>query len=372
MSELIPITVASVVLAILSHCASAYDPIRCTYIRKDFFFYGILSVAMVLFCGLRTGYNDTGTYQFIYNLIPENVNLFEGINWLAIGENPGFEFTNRILRRLDFSAQSYLMFYAVITVGIFVWFIHKYSCNFPVSIFLFIAFAGYVFTLAAIKQCLAMALGMLATDRAIRKKYTAFVFWILVAALYHPYALMYLIVPLLMFKPWSKKTFLMLGVFAVLGVSLQGLMGTIVSVTDLLGENYDAASFAGEGVNPIRLAVTAVPVVVSFVTRRVIAAENNKVQNLMMNLTMLNAEIMFVALFGTANYFARLANYFIVFQAISIPWLFTHFNHRSKQLITSAAMVCYGLFFVYSQAIHESFDHHYYSITLLQYLKSLI
>lgn len=371
MSELIPITVAAIALSILSHRASEYDPIHCRYGRQDRFWFGIMAVAMVLFCGLRTGYNDTGTYQLIYNFIPKDVNLWEGIDWLKVGENPGFEFTNRVLVRLGFSTQSYLMFYAAITVGLNLWFFRKYSCNLPISIFLFIAFAGYIFTLAAIKQCMAMALCLLATDRALHKKYIPFVFWVLFATTYHPYALMYFIVPFLMFRPWSRLTVVMLLIFAILGFALQSMLGTVLDITDMLGENFDEASFSGEGINPFRLAVTAIPLLLSFLTRRVIENESNRAQNLILNLTMLNAEIMFVALFGTANYFGRLANYFLPFQAIALPWLFTHLEPRSKRLITNTAIACYTLYLVYSQLIHESFDQHFYSITLWEYLESL-
>ncbi len=371
MSELIPITVAAIVLAILSHRASEYDPIRSRYGRQDRLWFGIMAVAMILFCGLRTGYNDTGTYQSIYNAIAKDVDLLEGINWLKLGENPGFSFTNHVLVRLGFSTQSFLMFYAVVTVGIYLWFLRKYTCQLPLTVFLFVTFCGYTFTLAAIKQCMAMALCMVATDRAIRGKYISFVLWVLLGALYHPYALMYLIVPLLMFRPWSIMTIVMLMVFAVAGMIMEQLLGTILSVTDMLGENYDATSFTGEGVNPFRLAAISVPILVSFLTRRQIANENNREQNLMVNLAMLNGEIMFLALFGTANYFARLANYFLPFQALAIPWLLTHLERRSKRLMTICAAGCYVLFFVYSNAIHESFDHHFYSTTLWEYLMSL-
>lgn len=372
MSELIPITVAAIMFAILSHRASEYDAIRCRYGRKDRFWFSIMAVLMVLFVGLRTGYNDTGTYQLIYNSIPRNiVNLGEGIDWLKLGENPGFHFTNRVLVRLGFSTQSYLMFYAVITVGIPLWFCRKYSSDIPLTVFLFVTFAGYTFTLAAIKQCIAMALCMIAVDRVLQKKYLPFLFWVLIASTYHPYALMYLLVPLLMFRPWSGWTVAMLGTFAVAGMIMENMIGTLLDITDMLGENYTAESFVGEGVHPLRLAAVSAPVLISFLTRRNIAAEDSRTNNLMLNLSMLNAEIMFVALFGTANYFARLANYFLPFQAIAVPWLFTHFEPKSKRLVTVVAAGCYIFFYIYSNAIKESFDQHFYSTTLWDYLASL-
>ncbi len=371
MLKLIPITIFSLIFAALSHRYSVYDPINSRYIDKDRIFYTILSIALILFAGLRTGYNDTGTYKYIYNSIPKETNLTSGINWTKIGENPGFVFTMRAMVRMNVSTQSFLMLFSIFTIGVNLWFFRKYSCNVFLSILLFITFAGYTFALAAIKQCTAMAFCLIATDRAIQKKHISFVLFVIIGCLFHPYALMYLIVPFLFFRPWSKYTVIMLAVFGIVGISMQFLVGSLLNVTDMLGEGYDASSFTGEGVNPIRLLVTAVPVFLSLMAADQIALKKDKDQYLIVNLTMLNAEIMFVALFGTANYFARLANYFIPFQAVSIPWLFTHFNRASKRMISMMAAAGYLLFYIYSQSIHESFDIHYYSTTFEKYLESL-
>lgn len=370
MSELLPITVAAIVLAILSHRASEYDPIHRRYGRQDRLWFGIMAVAMVLFVGLRTQYNDTDNYEWIYNNMDLPTSLTSNMRW-EMGENPLFVLTNRVLHRLGFSAQSFLLFYAAATVGLNLWFLHKYSCDLPFAVFLFFVVGAFTFTMAAIKQCMAMAICLIAVDRALRGKYLSFVLWVLLAAGFHPYALMYLLVPLLMFRPWSSMTVVMLAVFAVIGVIMESLIGTIVDVTDMLGENFDAESFTGEGVNPFRVAVVAVPILVSFLTRQQIANENNRVQNLMVNLAMLNGEIMFVGLFGTANYFARLANYFLPFQAMAMPWLLSHFETRSRRLMTWGAVGGYCAFYVASNVILNSFDDQYASVTVWKYLRSL-
>ena len=371
MRELIPITVFSMVMVLLSHKYSGYDPINCLYARKERLFYFIMSVGLILFAGLRTGYNDTGTYLLGYNQLSQNEDWFQQIDWLKIGDSPGFVFVQGMMHELGVSAQSFLMLFSVFTVGVNLWFFRKYSCNLWLSVLLFITFAGYIFTLAAIKQCTAMALCLIATDRAINKKYLRFVFYVLLGSLFHPYALMYLIVPFLFFRPWSKNTLIMLVFFGIIGFAMESLLGTLLNVTDMLGENYNAESFTGEGVNPIRLLVTAVPAVLALMTATQIAEDEDKAQYAIVNLTMLNAEIMFVALFGTANYFARLANYFIPFQAVSIPWLLKHYDYEGRRTMTILAAIGYVLFFIYSQSIHESFDVHYYSVTLWQYLKTL-
>ena len=85
MSELIPISVTSVLLALLSHKTSEYDLTHYIYRRKDRLWFIVMAVVMILFVGLRTGYNDTGTYQYIYNSIPKDVSLTDGIDWLNVG-----------------------------------------------------------------------------------------------------------------------------------------------------------------------------------------------------------------------------------------------------------------------------------------------
>lgn len=371
MSKLIPITVVSIVLAMLSHYYSDFDSINARYRKKERFFYCCMAIALIVYAGLRTYYNDTSVYIGIYNAIPRDTGLMRDVEWLKLGENPGFHFTNNLLVRRGLSTQSFLMFYSAVTLGIYLWFLRKYTCNLPVTIFLFITFCGFTFTMAAIKQCMAMALCMLATDRAIRGKYIAFVLWVMAASLYHPYALMYLVVPFLFFRPWSVMGVIVVILFACAGMVMESLLGTILNVTDMLGENYDADAFIGEGVNPLRLSAISVPILLSLLTRRQIEGENNRVQNLMVNLSMLNGEIMFLALFGTANYFARLANYFLPFQAVAIPWLMTHFEPQSKKMLMSMAAVAYILFFIYENMYSGGFDNIFTSITLWEYLTSL-
>ena len=372
MSELIPIFLVSVFLAYMSHRGSKYNAIRENYQKKERVFLCLMTVFMTLFIGLRTDYNDTVTYRRIYELIPADVDLFKGIDWLELGDNPGFNFTNRLLRRLGFSTQSYIMFYAVITMPVYTWFIHKYTCNIWMSFFLMFTMGIFTFPLAAIKQCVAVSFCVIATDRAIRKRYVAFVIYVLIAMLYHPYAMMYLVVPFLFFRPWSSMSYVMLIAFGFIGLFLEALLGTVLNITDMLGEGYDASSFNGEGINPFRLIIHAVPVFLSFLLRPSLKEKNDRANNLITNLTMLNAEIMFVGLFGTANYFGRLANYFQIFQAVSLPWLITRFDRKSKQAITTAACICFLLYFIYTYAIHESFDGGYRAINLWDYIESLL
>lgn len=370
MSKLFPIFLIAMALASVSHHRSPYDPNLCTYRRREVLAFFCMSLILVLFVGLRIHYNDTDTYRSAYENITFQGSFLNNISF-AIGDNPGFVITRKFFRLIGISTQTFLLIFAAVTDGIYLWFIRKYTCNIWLSVFLFITTGSYTFTMAAIKQCVAIAFCLVGVDRAIQHRWIRFLLWIALATVFHPYSLMFLLVPLLFFVPWSRKTYLLLVIFTAAGFLLQPLMNTVIDVTTMLGEEYNAATFSGEGVNPFRLAVVSVPIALSFITKKVIWMEHNRINNLLLNLTMLNATIMFVALFGTANYFARLANYFLIFQSLSLPWLFTHFETRSRNFITVCAVICYFLFFYYSNAIDQPFDHAYYGISLWQYLTTL-
>ena len=379
MTKLIPVVVISMILAVISHKRSDYSFSRERYRRKDLLWYTVMAVIMILFVGLRTRYNDTLTYVGGYEGMDVAGGIVDTITDWSLGSNPGFNLVNSIMRILGVSAQSFLLIYAAVTNGIYLWFLRKYTNNIWLTLFLFIVTGCFTFTLAAIKQCVAVAFCLLGIDQLLDKRtdnpYFYFVLWIVIASLFHPYALMFLLMPYLMFRPWSKETYQTLVLFGIIGLLLQFLFGTIVDVTTIMGEEYSVESFSGEGVNPFRLAVCAVPILLSFVARKLIAQMDEKRERmyfLFTNLSILNAEIMFVALFGTANYFARLANYFLIFQALSIPWLFQFFEKRSRKLLTVTAVICYCCYFVYDNAINKLFDADYASVSLLEYLRSLL
>ena len=367
MSKLLPITIISIVLAWISQHATMGKRLPDGRQKKDVILFIILTVCMVFFVGLRTKYNDTNAYLIAFY----NTDTSDSIHWI-IGRNPGYQIVKKTCVELGFSAQSYLLLYAIFTISVYLWYVRKYSTNFGFSVFLLFMSGTYLFALAAMKQCAAIAFGLLAIDRYLRKRYLLAVVFILLGALFHPYVLMFLAVPFLNFRPWCYKTWFLIGGFIIIGFVLQPLIGTVVDITTLMGETFDSKDFLGEGVNPFRLAVSSVPFIISFLTRKIIQQEDNRVQNFFLNLSMLNTAIMFVGLFGTANYFARLANYFSIFSTISLPWLLKQFELQTKRLLTALTFFGYISYFLFENLFYRQFDKSYSAISVIKYLKSII
>lgn len=374
MSKLLPVFLIGLCLALISdrRAIVGFDQYGDKYYKhKEKGIFIIMTIILAVFVGLRTTYNDTETYRHAYELINGGLNSLTYVDF-SFGANPGFNIVNIILKTIGVSTQSFLMIYAVLTVSIYLWFIRKYSDNLWLSVFLFFTMGCYTFTMAAIKQCIAVAFCLIATDRIMRNQKVSFVFWVIIAASFHPYSFMYLIVPFLSFEAWCNKTYILLLVSGIIGVSLQGLLGTVVNITTMLGEEYDASTFVGEGINIFRLAVVWVPVIISFFIQKYLKKNNSKIDNIILNLTILNAEIMFIGLFGTANYFGRLANYFLIFQALCLPHLFKGFNKSSQVLVTFLCILGFLLYFYYANVINQHFDSGYNYISFISYIREVI
>lgn len=371
MWELVPIVAFGLFIAFLSDFFSKKDNKLNGYIKKEKFLWILIVLSMAVFAGLRIKYNDTSTYLESYIYLQESTIDFNEFDW-SLGSNPGFNLLNTLLKHYKFSANGYFMVYSLITYGIYIWFIHKYSTDFLMSMFIFICFV-FTFPLAAIKQCVAIAFCLIAVDRAINKKWFWFVFWVFIAETFHAYSFLYLLVPMLFFLPWeSNKTYVWIVIFFFTGLLLKPLLGTVLSITDSLGDNYSVEEFSGEGVNPFRLAVCLVPLVLSFILRNKVTDpkyEMMREDNICMNLSFLNGEIMFVALFGTANYFARLANYFYIFPVIALPRLFNMVQPKWRIPLKLAVVVCYFMYFYYSNIIAgwRPFDEEFSRIALSEF-----
>lgn len=328
----------------------------------------LIVILLAGFAGLRTRCNDTGAYRHGYELIAEN-------SWEAsdksIGSNPLFNWINYQLKMHGVSTQNFLMFWAFLTVGCYIVFVHGYSANYPLTLFLLFTTGCYTFAFAGIKQAAAIGIAVIAVMLALKKKWLLFIVGVLIAALIHPYALMYLLVPLMEFRPWSKRTYWMLVIFLAAGFLLRPLIGTVVSITTLLGEEYTVSSFTGEGVNIFRVLVCNVPLVLSYIYRKKFFSDSSKAENLMVNLTMLNGAIMFVGLFGTANYFGRLANYFLIFQSLSLPWMLKKIGGRDRKMLTILMVLGFIAYFYYANAINQPFDQDFARLSLPEYLAQL-
>lgn len=339
--------------------------------RQERFVTWILILVLGFFCGLRTWGNDTRTYLDIYEYLTPVWSEITPANTPEFSSGRGFFYVSSVLKTLGFSSQDYLMFFAFATVIPYVLFVRRHSRSMVFGVFLMFTTGFYTFSLAAMKQCMATGICLMAVDFALERKWIRYCLMIVLAMLFHPYAVIYLLVPFMMFKPWTPRTFLYMGIFIASGFYLDTLIGTVLDITDMMGATYTEESFTGEGVNLFRVAVSFVPLVLAALYGKSLFRNSTREDDLMFNLAMLNALIMFVGIFGTANYFARLANYFLPAQVIVLPWILGKAHPRDKAWLIPACVVGYLGYFYYENAIIRPFDTGYSHTSFWGYIAGL-
>ena len=177
MFKLLPVIIIGLVFAGISEKQSkkvVNDSGIVYYEKNNVVFYLIAVAVLATFVGLRKVYNDTGVYIAQYNSIEltgafPNF-LFNDIDW-NISSNFGFTIVMRLLKFLHFSDQSFLMLFAFFILGVYFWFIRKYSNNIFLSVFYVITMGIYTFTMGALRQCIAIAICLIAVDCFLTKKY---------------------------------------------------------------------------------------------------------------------------------------------------------------------------------------------------------
>ena len=189
---------------------------------------------------------------------------------------------------------------------------------------------------------------------------------------FHTYCFIYFIIPLMVSQPWHQRTYAIIAATLIVAILFTGFIRLVIGITSATGEQYTVDSFTSEGVNVIRVLVSFVTPLLSYLVRDDLKKSDDKVMNVAINLCIVHACIMFLGLFGTANYFARLANYFLVFQCIALPYLVDRFfsNEQSGFLSVKTIMVTgYTGYFIYGTGmVNGGFDALFSGITIGDFL----
>lgn len=365
MTDLVLLLIITMLLAKCAHRSDLrYE--NCRNRKRALLFTVLIIILLAGFAGLRTQYNDTGAYRHGYELITES-------SWeesdKSIGSNPLFNWVNCQLKMHGVPTQDFLMFWAFVTVGCYMLFCSKYASDYPLTVFLLFTTGCYTFVFAGIKQAAAVGIALIAVMLALKRRWLLFIGCVLTAAFIHPYALMFLLVPFLTYKPWTGRTYLLLLLAVLGGLMLRPLLGTVVNITSMLGEEYTVSTFTGEGVSVFRVIVCNVPLMLSLMYRKRLFADSSETENLFMNLALLNGAIMFVGLFGTANYFGRLANYFLIFQCLALPWMLRKIGGKEGRVLTLLMLLGYAAYFYYANAINQPFDQGFARLSLQEYFE---
>lgn len=216
----------------------------------------------------------------------------------------------------------------------------KYSEDYIFSIFLFITMGYYNgWMMNGLRQFVAACIIFATIPLLLKKKFVPTIIIILLAMTIHLSAMMMLpIVLVVWFEPWKKGILFSYVLFVI-------ALFIFVNNTDMLSEEILKND---DGANPIRILISAIPVVFAFIGRKQIAADNNPLINICVNMSVFTMLIYFVATFTNGIGTGRLPAYTSIFNLILIPYLATRVFEKDKSdNIKLFFVLFYIAFFIY-------------------------
>ena len=195
--------------------------------------------------------------------------------------------------------------------------------------------------------------------------------FVLLATLFHFYAIVYLVVPLLFGKPWGKTTWLMVMIAVFTLVTYDSTLGALMRNVENMGGDIAAEElFDGHSINALRVAVYWVPALLALVFRKHVNYESTRMENLIVNMTVLCACILTIGLAEGANLYGRMAGYFEIATVIALPYIIKKtFTEESAEFVTVSAVLLFLGYFCYE---YSSFGTQYRAITLGRFLLELM
>lgn len=342
--------------------------------KKSDIFMIIIIFRLICFSFLRENYNDTANYIFFWRNAETMQELLASGKLLDLTGNPLSILWQSFSHEVAENYHVYFLLPAVLNSIIIVKLFKAYSVNPAFSLLIFFSIGTYIMYMAAMKQCFALFFLLLAIPYAEKKQYLKFYMLLCVAILFHTHAFMFAIIPFLFNKPWGKTTWLGFGFVMFAMATYNVTLGTFMEYAQSIGMLVDEGElFDGHQINFIRVIVYWIPTILALVFRERLFHNSSRMENLFANMAIVSSMILTLGLVQAANLYARMAAYFEIAAAVTLPWMIKKlFTKQSAQIVTAVAVVCYFAYFCYEFGISKYFGVQYRAITLWQFIMELI
>ncbi len=355
--------------------APGEDPAKQRHFAADRsdLFVGLAIFYLASFMFLRTNYNDTAAYirGFRNAVSPEE--------FIANGElsdltgNPLFYFYNTLARSVTDNYHLFFLLPSLLIAFACVRLFKRYSVSPAFSVVVFFAIGTPMILMAAMKQGIATAILILSIPYALDRKYVRFYLLVALAALFHTYALIFAVVPLLCRAPWGTRTWILLAATVFCLLTFDSTMGIVVEQLQEIGAHASEEDvFNNTKINILRVAVYLVPALLALLFRERLFRDSTREENLFVNISILSGFLLMLGLEDGSNMMARIAAFFEIGSAVCLPWIIDRlFTKRSAKLVIGMAAVLYFGYFLYEFMVSKNFQGDYSAISLWQFVVGL-
>ena len=298
------------------------------------------------------------TYMYIDQYLNSPSNFSDIFDYVSkTGKDKGFTFIVSFLHVIfkeDF--RSYFFVIALIQGIIILSVFRKYSEDYFLCIFLFVASSDYIsWMFNGVRQFMAVTIILSAIGLMIEKKIVRFCIVVLFASLFHATALIMIPIYLISIgKAWNKRTI----AFIVGILFIVVFVGQFTSFLDdsLQGTQYknvisDAQIYNATGTNPLRVLVYSIPAILSFIYRKKIEKGGSLI-NVCANMSIVTSGLYVISAFTNGTFFGRIPIYCSLFGYILLAWLFSEaIKPESRKIVYSTTIVLYLVFYYYQMHV---------------------
>lgn len=349
-----------IIFGILANVTSktvCVDSENMIYEQRANLFFALMTFSVIIFfASLRSSVADTAAYVSMFKSYPSDLSQIDGLLNGVAKRYPGFLVLTVILKKFTSDYNVWFTIIAVIS-GICVMIpLYKYSSNFGVSAFLFMASCQFSWMFNGMRQFLVASIIFACTGLVLRRKFIPYTIIVCLLSTIHISVL--ILIPMYFIvagEPWNKRTMLFVGaiILAILFTSkFTGLLEGVIENTDY-ATAMEEFKETDDGTSIIRIAVESVPIIIAFVYRNRIKDKLTPIIKLSINMSLVASGLYVISKIARSGIMlGRLPIYFSMYNLILLPWLIKNiFNKEEKRLVYYLMVILYIAFFYYQMVV---------------------
>lgn len=297
----------------------------------------LTTIVLIFVAGFRWYVGtDYGNYVNLYPSYKENL-------WSSIlnFNEPGIRIIANTAQLIYDDYSMFFLIASIITIGLIVRTIAKYSKNFFLSIFIYIFIGAWHGSFNVVRQYIACAILFSGHKYIIERKFYKYLIIVIISSAFHISALPMIA---LYFIPQTKITLKRVILWALstvfILISYDFFLEIINNFLVLQNRSLIIDSYVTEEVSILRVMVMFAPLILYyFITRKKLLEQND---HFYINLLFFNA-VLYIATINSA-YLARFAIYTNIYTTLAFPRLFIGVDKKLKIIIQYAAILLYSLY----------------------------
>ena len=285
----------------------------------------------------------TGDYsRYAYNFL-DSVNKTIQFYWER-NQDSGFYILTKIIGEIHYSTVFYFaVTSAIICFSLFL-FIKRYASNKRYAVYFYFTIGLFAFSMAGLRQALAMSICLFAYEAARRRKIIPFLLLVGVAYLLHKSALFFLPAFFVGWVPWKAKYHLViLSVYGLVGLFFHKIYAM---VTDWMDYDYVIESTRNGGIFLLILLIIGFLGIVYRKKLLELDKDNLFFLNMHFVVIMLWVFRMFTRTAERPTFYYLYASVILLDRILSLK-LEGEAEERTRQILVLSSIVFFGLFFLY-------------------------